>query len=105
MRHNFSPLHPIRTVPHVPIAHPFIERLIGTIRREYLDHLFYWNSRDLEEKLQEFKTYFNRSRVHQGIGGEIPEGKAFPRESTNGSLDNYSWKTFCNGLFQMPIAA
>jgi putative transposase len=28
----------IKTVPYTPISHPFIERLIGTIRREYLDH-------------------------------------------------------------------
>ena len=26
----------IKTVPHVPLSHPFVERLIGTIRREYL---------------------------------------------------------------------
>src|SRR6266513_2993610 len=28
----------IKSVPYVPISHPFIERLIGTIRRECLDH-------------------------------------------------------------------
>ena len=28
----------IKTVPYVPLSHPFVERLIGTIRREYLDH-------------------------------------------------------------------
>jgi hypothetical protein len=27
----------IRTVPYVPLSHPFVERLIGTIRREFLD--------------------------------------------------------------------
>jgi putative transposase len=27
----------IKTVPYVPLPHPFVERLIGTIRREYLD--------------------------------------------------------------------
>src|SRR5262249_23265044 len=27
----------IKTVPYVPLSHPFVERLIGTIRREYLD--------------------------------------------------------------------
>ena len=29
----------IKTVPYVPLSHPFVERLIGTIRREYLDHM------------------------------------------------------------------
>ena len=30
----------IKTVPHVPMSHPFVERLIGTLRREFLDHVF-----------------------------------------------------------------
>src|SRR5450756_825648 len=32
----------VQTVPQVPWSHPFIERFIGTIRREYLDRLFFW---------------------------------------------------------------
>jgi hypothetical protein len=35
----------IKTVPHVPLSHPFVERLIGTIRREFLDHVLFWNPR------------------------------------------------------------
>lgn len=38
----------IKTVPHIPVSHLFVERLIGTIRREYLDHTPFWNSPDLE---------------------------------------------------------
>ncbi len=34
----------IKTVPYVPLSHPFVERLIGTIRREYLDHMLFWTS-------------------------------------------------------------
>ncbi|MBX3306230.1 MAG: DDE-type integrase/transposase/recombinase [Nitrospira sp.] len=37
----------IKTLPQVPSSHPFVERLIGTIRREYLDHVFFWNVDDL----------------------------------------------------------
>ncbi len=32
----------IKTIPYTPVSHPFVERLIGTIRREYLDHVFFW---------------------------------------------------------------
>ncbi len=28
--------------PHVPLSHPFVERLIGTMRREFLDHVLFW---------------------------------------------------------------
>ena len=39
----------IKTVPYVPLSHPFVERLIGTIRREYLDQTLFWTAADLEE--------------------------------------------------------
>ncbi len=41
----------IKSVPYVPVSHPFIERLIGTIRREVLDQMFFWNALDLTRKL------------------------------------------------------
>jgi len=41
----------IKTIPYVPLSHPFVERLIGTIRREYLDRIFFWNISNLEQKL------------------------------------------------------
>ena len=44
----------IKTVPHVPLSHPFVERLIGTMRRECLDHVLFWNAGDLERKLADF---------------------------------------------------
>jgi putative transposase len=49
----------IKSVPYAPVSHPFVERLIGTIRRELLDQAFIWNAIDLERKLAEFRTYFN----------------------------------------------
>ena len=42
----------IKTVPYVPLSHTFVERLIGTIRREYLDQTLFWTTAYLEEKLQ-----------------------------------------------------
>ena len=43
----------IKTVPHVPISHPFVERLIGSVRRELLDNIFFWTSTDLNGKLRD----------------------------------------------------
>jgi putative transposase len=34
----------IKSVPYTPLSHPFVERLIGTIRREFLDHTLFWNA-------------------------------------------------------------
>ena len=41
----------IKSIPYVPLSHPLVERLIGTLRREYLDHLLFWTTGDLENKL------------------------------------------------------
>lgn len=57
-------IQPIKTVPYVPVSHPFVERLIGTIRREYLDRTLFWNAADLEQKLDAFRHYYNQCRVH-----------------------------------------
>ena len=54
------------------VAHPFVERLIGTIRREFLDHVLIWNAIDLERKLEEFRIYYNENRVHQSLSGSTP---------------------------------
>ena len=38
----------IKTVPYVPLSHPFVERLIGTLRRECLDRTLFWTATDLQ---------------------------------------------------------
>jgi hypothetical protein len=62
----------IKSVPYVPFSHPFVERLIGTIRREYLDHALFWNAGDLERKLDEYRRHYNAHRVHTSLGGNTP---------------------------------
>jgi putative transposase len=95
----------VQTVPRVPWSHPFIERLIGTIRREYLDRLFFWTVDDLERKLELFKNYYNGPRVHQGLSGHTPEEKAGGPTPRAAGLENYRWHSHCHGLFELPIAA
>ena len=41
----------IKSIPYVPVSHPFIERLVGTVRREYLDRAFFWNEVSLKPPL------------------------------------------------------
>jgi hypothetical protein len=45
----------IKTVPYVPLSHPFVERLIGTLRRESMDRRLFWTGTDLEAKLLDFQ--------------------------------------------------
>ena len=63
----------IKSVPYVPVSHPFVERLIGTVRREFLDHVLIWNAIDLERKLEEFRIYYNENRVHQSLVAALQE--------------------------------
>ena len=95
----------LRTVPYVPVSNPFVERLIGTVRREYLDQLFFWNAADLEQKLSRFKDYFNQARVHQGLAGITPNRAAGQPPPPRASLHHYHWKSYCKGLFELPVAA
>ena len=95
----------IKSVPYAPISHPFIERLIGTIRREYLDHALFWNSIDLHRKLENFRNYYNGVRVHRSLNGTTPGNRAGNPSPLSANLAYYGWKQHCYGLFETPVAA
>ena len=59
----------IKSVPYAPVSHPFVERLIGTIRREYLDRVLFWHAMDLARQLKEYEDYYNAYRVDRSLGG------------------------------------
>ena len=87
------------------MSHPFIERLIGTVRREYLDRLFFWNSVDLTRKLEAFRDYYNEFRVHRSLDGTTPAQRAGMSPPASAVLHSYVWQQHCQGLFQTPRAA
>ncbi len=72
---------PIKTIPHVPVSHPFVERLIGSIRRELFDQVFFWDAADLSCKLNHFKIYFNTQRTHASLEGATPAETAGDKPS------------------------
>jgi putative transposase len=61
----------IKTVPYAPMSHPYIERLIGTIRRECLDQVLFWNETDLQNKIEKFIKYYYDSRCHWSLKGVL----------------------------------
>jgi putative transposase len=92
----------IKTVPYVPLSHPFVERLIGTIRHECLDQLLFWTAADLEVKLSDFKRYYNEYRVHASLKVQTP----IPTPEAKGAnFKSYRWQKHCRGLYQTPMAA
>ncbi len=97
----------IKTVPGVPTSHPFVERIIGSVRREYLDHIPFFNERDLQKKLDLFQRYYNETRAHSSLEMKTPKEMASDEKLDKkvASLDNYRWQAHCRGLYQLPIAA
>ena len=95
----------IKTVPYVPLSHPFIERLIGTVRREFLDHALFWNSLDLQRKLETFRIYYNENRVHASLDGDTPAKVSGKSTMKRAKLACFNWEPHCHGLVQLPLAA
>ena len=95
----------IKTGPYVPLSHPFIERLIGTLRRKFLDHVFFCNSNDLRRKLEGSRQYYNAHRVHTSPGGDTPPETAGKATGRRANLEQFQWQSHCRGLHQLPVAA
>jgi putative transposase len=62
--------------PRAPWQNPFAERVIGSIRRECLDHVIVFNERHLRRLLRSYLAYYNTTRPHQSLHNESPH----PRE-------------------------
>jgi len=91
----------IKTVPCVPLSHPFVERLIGTVRREYLDRTLSWTTADLETKLLDFQHYFNAHRTHAGLEGRLPE-PSIPESASPIGFGSYRWQGTAEGCTRLP---
>ncbi len=66
----------VRTSPHSPWQNPYVERAIGSIRRECLDHVIIFDDQHLRRVLNEYLDYYHRDRTHLGLEKDCPE----PRE-------------------------
>ena len=63
----------VLSAPRSPWQRAYVERVIGTIRRECLDHLIVFNERSLHRHLQAFVDYYHRNRVHLALEKDTPE--------------------------------
>jgi len=95
----------VKSLPYIPISHPYIERVIGTTRREFLDKEIIWGPSDLKNKLDKFQSYYNRDRVHYSLEGKTPAGFTEGKEKIPLNINNYFWKSTCGGRYELPAAA
>jgi hypothetical protein len=65
-----------------PWQNPYAERLIGTIRRDRLDHILIFGERHLRRVLTPYSRYYNETRTHLGLGKDAPLRRAVQRSGT-----------------------
>jgi len=77
----------VRTAYDSPWQNPYIERMIGTLRRELLHHVIVLNQRHLERLLREYlDAYYHTARPHQGLDGATPVPGRTPAPARHGEL-------------------
>ncbi len=69
-----------RTAIRSPWQSPYVERLIGTIRRECLDHFMIFNEGQLYRILARYFEYYNRIRPHKSLEDDSPAGRPVEEE-------------------------
>ena len=90
----------------MPLSHPFVKRLIGTMRREFLDQVLLLNALDLERKLADFQTYYHAARSYASLDGHTPVTFASGRRTVAHShLNQVRWVSHCRDLVQLSVAA
>jgi len=93
----------ILTAPRSPCQNPYVERLIGSIRRECLNHVIVLSERHLLKLLSSYFKYYNQDRTHCGLNKDVPTGRLIQRKPSNGSKiiklscvgglhNRYQWK-------------
>ena len=63
------------TAPLSPWQNAYVERLIGSIRRDCLDHLIIVDERHLRKLLRDYAEYYNRLRTHLSLDKDAPLGR------------------------------
>jgi len=68
-------------------------------------YTLFWNTRDLERKLGEFKEYYNEDRAHASLGGDTPAVAGGERVKRRADPLRFQWKAHCRRLYELPMAA
>jgi putative transposase len=63
----------VLTAPRSPWQNPYVERLIGSIRRECVDHVIVFNEKHLKRTLRAYFSYYHKARTHLALDKQCPE--------------------------------
>ena len=80
----------VKTVPYTPVSHPFVERLIGSLRRE------------------SYGVSNSISTIHEhnpSLDGDTPAETTGSVVTHPAAPSNFTWEKHCGGLFELPVAA
>jgi putative transposase len=69
----------VLTTPRSPWQNPYAERLVGSVRRECLDHVIALGERHLRRILKSYFAYYHGARTHLSLGKDAPEPRAVQR--------------------------
>ncbi len=73
----------VLSAPRSPWQNPYVERVIGTLRRDLLDHVVVMNERHLRRLLRAYVTdYYHSCRTHLSLGKDCPEPRAVEAPET-----------------------
>jgi putative transposase len=65
----------VLSAPRSPWQRADVERVIGSIRREYLDHVIVFNQASLYRQMKSFVAYYHESRTHLSLEKDAPESR------------------------------
>ena len=68
--------------PRSPWQNPYVERLIGSLRRDCLDHVLILGEGHLRRVLTSYSLYYNEARTHLGLAKDAPLGRPIQRSGT-----------------------
>ena len=63
----------VLSAPRSPWQRAYVERVIGTLRRECLDHVVVFNEASLYRQVKSFLEYYHESRTHLSLAKAPPE--------------------------------
>jgi len=63
----------VLSAPRCPWQRAYVERLIGSIRRECLDHMIVFNEASLYQHVKLFVSYYHHTRTHLSLAKDTPE--------------------------------